>query len=219
MRIVREEIGSGWKMILGDALEILPSLQSNSINAIVTDLPYGNNTAYISYNDTPSNLAKLIELFMPEARRIARVIAITTGIKNMFLYPPPTWVLAWVVPAGIGCSPWGFCCWHPILVYGPDPYLATASGSLPDAVVWSEPSPKLIHPCPKPEKWSQWLINRVTLRGQSVLDCFAGSGTFGVACLRLGRQYTGIEIEERYFDEAVSRLRQEETRVQLPLGL
>ena len=39
-----------------------------------------------------------------------------------------------------------------------------------------------------------------------VLDPFAGSGTTGVACMKLGRKFIGIEIEPRYFDIACRRI-------------
>jgi len=41
---------------------------------------------------------------------------------------------------------------------------------------------------------------------QTVLDPFMGSGTTGVACVKLGRKFVGIEIEERYFDIARRRI-------------
>jgi DNA modification methylase len=40
----------------------------------------------------------------------------------------------------------------------------------------------------------------------TVLDPFMGSGTTGVACVKLGRKFIGIEIEPRYFDIACKRI-------------
>ena len=51
-----------------------------------------------------------------------------------------------------------------------------------------------------------WLVNRVTLLGETVLDPFMGSGTTGVACANLGRKFIGIEIEPKYFDIACKRI-------------
>lgn len=48
----------------------------------------------------------------------------------------------------------------------------------------------------------------VTQIGAVVLDPFMGSGTTGVACVRTGRKFIGIEIEKRYFDIAVRRIRE-----------
>ena len=70
----------------------------------------------------------------------------TPGNLNHRLYPAPTWTMAWFVPAGTGCGPWGFCCWQPILCYGKDPKLAKGKGSHPDAIVHTEAAEKLGHP-------------------------------------------------------------------------
>ena len=62
------------------------------------------------------------------------------------------------------------------------------------------------HPTGKPlEMVSQWVV-RFTNAGQSILDPFMGSGTTGVACAQLGRAFTGIERERRYFDIACERI-------------
>jgi site-specific DNA-methyltransferase (adenine-specific)/modification methylase len=52
----------------------------------------------------------------------------------------------------------------------------------------------------------EWAVNIATLTNQTILDPFMGSGTTGVAAVKLGRRFIGIEIEERYFDIAVRRI-------------
>ncbi len=42
---------------------------------------------------------------------------------------------------------------------------------------------------------------------RTILDPFMGSGTTGVACVKLGRKFIGIEIDEGYFEIAVDRIR------------
>ena len=51
------------------------------------------------------------------------------------------------------------------------------------------------------------IVHRSTLPNELVLDCFMGSGTTGVACVKLGRKFIGIEIDEGYFDIACERIR------------
>jgi DNA modification methylase len=49
---------------------------------------------------------------------------------------------------------------------------------------------------------------------EAVVDPFMGSGTVGVACLRLGRRFIGIESEPKYFEIAVNRIQAEIRRFQ-----
>ena len=198
-----EHLSESVVLYLGDCREILPAI--DGVDAVVTDPPYGIGVEYGSFIDTPENVAGLAATFVPLARRCAERVVITTGTKAMYLYETPTWTMAWVNPAGAGCNPWGFTCWHPILVYGKDPYLATGKGSRQDIIVHNEASETNGHPCPKPVGFMTKLIARVSLSG-TICDPFMGSGTTGVAAVKLGRGFIGIEIEQRYFDISCRRI-------------
>jgi DNA modification methylase len=50
-----------------------------------------------------------------------------------------------------------------------------------------------------------WCLDKVP-DAQTVLDPFMGSGTTGVACAQLGKAFTGIERERKYFDIACERI-------------
>ena len=63
------------------------------------------------------------------------------------------------------------------------------------------------HPTQKPLKLMKWCIEKVP-DAQIILDPFMGSGTTLVAAKQLGRKAVGIEIEERYCEIAVERLKQ-----------
>lgn len=56
------------------------------------------------------------------------------------------------------------------------------------------------HPTLKPTDLIEWLIRLVTRPGQTVLDCFAGSGTTGVAAIQSGREFILIEQDSHYCD-------------------
>ncbi len=66
------------------------------------------------------------------------------------------------------------------------------------------------HPTIKPIALMLALVADFTDPGETILDPFAGSGTTGVAALRLGRRFVGIERDPRYFALACERLRAEE---------
>lgn len=187
----------------GDCCEVLPTL--GKVDAVVADPPYGIGLEYDGYADTVENLRTLVDAFVPLALSIARVVSITPGNLNHYLYPLPTWTLCWFNRAGNGSGPWGFSCWQPILCYGPDPYLAAGMGRRPDYIEWSEGSENNGHPCPKPRKFMQRWIERVSLEGV-VVDPFMGSGTTGAACAHMGRPFIGIERSAKYFDIACEQI-------------
>lgn len=70
------------------------------------------------------------------------------------------------------------------------------------------------HPTEKPILLMQRIIEQDYQKAQIILDPFAGSGTTLIAAKRLGRKAIGIELEEKYCEIVVKRLRQEV----LPLG-
>lgn len=65
---------------------------------------------------------------------------------------------------------------------------------------------KVDHPTQKPLATIVPLLRISTLPDQTVLDPFMGSGTTGVAAVKLGRKFIGIEIEPKYFDIACRRI-------------
>lgn len=63
------------------------------------------------------------------------------------------------------------------------------------------------HPTEKPINLMSDLVRDFTNQGQTILDPFMGSGTTGVACIKLGRKFIGIELDPDYFDIACQRIR------------
>ena len=66
------------------------------------------------------------------------------------------------------------------------------------------------HPTQKPVALLEYLIETYTAPGRTVLDFTMGSGTTLVACQRLGREGTGIEIDPGYFEIACRRVEEAE---------
>jgi site-specific DNA-methyltransferase (adenine-specific) len=62
------------------------------------------------------------------------------------------------------------------------------------------------HPTEKPLSLMRELLGDFTRRNETICDPFMGSGTTGVACVKLGRKFIGIEIDEKYFDIACRRI-------------
>ena len=65
------------------------------------------------------------------------------------------------------------------------------------------------HPTQKPVALMEYLIKTYTNENETVLDFTMGSGTTGVACVNLNRNFIGIEKDENYFKIAEKRISEE----------
>ena len=63
-----------------------------------------------------------------------------------------------------------------------------------------------MHSCEKPINILEKIIKTSSYENDTVLDCFMGSGSTGVACLNTNRYFIGIEKNENYFNIAKERI-------------
>ena len=76
-----------------------------------------------------------------------------------------------------------------------------------DSTIWRIPKEQnKEHPVAFPLELPIRCIRATTDRADTVMDPFCGGGTTGVAAVKLGRKFIGIEIEEKYFDKACRRI-------------
>jgi site-specific DNA-methyltransferase (adenine-specific) len=227
---LRKQIKPYWQskdscvtLYCGDCREILPQLPEGSVDAVVTDPPYGvefagkgskektrNGIGYLTYADTEENIIRVCVPAVKMAISLAKRTCVTPGSRHARKYPQPDGEGVIWYAAGVGFQPWGFTTHQPILYYGKCPYLECGLGARPTGFASHETSPRNGHPCPKPIGVMVWLVNRATTRScELVCDPFMGSGTTGVAAVRLGMRFIGIEIEERYCAIARRRIEAE----------
>lgn len=64
----------------------------------------------------------------------------------------------------------------------------------------------LVHPTEKPIDLMSYLVEMLSTEGNIILDPFMGSGTTGVACVNLNRNFIGIEKDAHYFEIAKQRI-------------
>ena len=192
-------------LYLGDCLEILPTL--GKVDAVVTDPPYGIGAD----RGAGKNAAKW-EAFTGDARwdaappdaetmRIIKDFAplcIIWGGNYFDLPPSPCWLIWDKETAGITTFADAELAWT----------------NLPTAVrmkrhLWSGPYQKVreerFHPTQKPVDVMAWCLERLP-EAASILDPYMGSGTTGVACVRVSKSFVGIEREPRFFDIACRRI-------------
>lgn len=69
---------------------------------------------------------------------------------------------------------------------------------------------KRFHPTQKPTELLEQIIKAYTGEDDTILDCFMGSGSTGVACVNTNRNFIGIELGENYFNIAKKRIEEVE---------
>lgn len=221
-----EHLAEGVTLYLGDNRDILPALERS--DALVTDPPYGQryrvNTFYaggtrenavvqrngkmltvsptvyepIIGDDAPFDPSHLLNL-APE-------ILIFGAHKFADRLPPGGWLVWDKVPTGkIRDQGDGEAAWinrdQPMRIFrllwdG----LCVGEGARHEVTAGQ----KRLHPSQKPEALMLWCMGFI--KGQSVLDPYMGSGSTGVAAVRRGKAFTGIERAEKYFDISCRRV-------------
>jgi DNA modification methylase len=206
-------------LYLGDCRDILASLEGVSVT--VADPPYGvaggwgsglrkasarpsKSDYQAAFTDNREYVETVVILAVSECVSRWERAAVTPGIRHQRLYPEPAHIGSFQYPGSTVMSCWGPVLWQPILYYGRDPHQGRLRpDSRPNCNDIDRETP---HPCPKPLRQWTWLVERASLAGETVLDPFMGSGTTGVACAALGRNFIGIELDERHFATACRRI-------------
>lgn len=199
----RTEIIGDATLILGDCREVLPTLPK--VDAVVTDPPYGLGDKWQGGNAASKGKWKLsdggsemgwdasVSDAIPAAIAAAGEAIIWGG--NYYPLPP---VRGWLVWDKIVRS---FSSGHVEMAWTtlnqPTRAFNYAHGELA--------SEGKYHPTQKPLPLMQWCLGFLPDTA-TILDPFMGSGTTGVAALKLGRKFIGIEIEPKYFDIACRRI-------------
>jgi len=209
---------------LGDCREILPKL--GKVDAVITDPPYGVNLGKCGdrrggkhgknlrgydnaeYDDSYESFVDYIVPRINAALDIAKRSLVWTG-PHIHEQRKPDAIGGVYCPAGTGRTGWGFKQILPVLLYGLSPTVSVGAGATCRTAFESSERPdsdSVGHPVPKPDGWMKWSVRLASLPSETVLDPFMGSGTTGVACMKLGRKFIGIEIEPKYFDIACKRI-------------
>lgn len=203
------------RLICGDCLEVLPTL--GKVDAVVTDPPYGlgeaagknksrTNAAIAKdygdddWDDEPCSPEKIVAM-----RAISEWQIIFGG--NYFELPPAR---CWLVWDKMSTGDFADC--------------EMAWTNLDKAVrrlqhLWNGMIRKdreaRFHPTQKPVGVMQWCLGHLPDGCDLILDPFMGSGTTGVACVRTGHKFIGIEKEPKYFEIAKRRIIDELNRFPL----
>jgi site-specific DNA-methyltransferase (adenine-specific) len=225
-----ERLADGVTLYLGDCREVLPSLPK--VDAVITDPPYEavmqkkwgvlsrnapsshvrhETLGFDAIDDIREEVAAAVKTIcqgwgiffcMAEGVRAWRDAIESTGAKYKRAM---VWIKPDAMPQFNGQGP---SVGHEMLVsawYGPG-YSKWNGGGKPGTFVYVKNTQGAEHPTQKPLPLISELVELFSDRDGVVCDPFMGSGTTGVAAVKLGRRFIGIEIEEKYFSIACKRI-------------
>ena len=207
-------------LYLGDCLEVMKEIPDKSVDAVITDPPYNLGIDYGKFtDDNRLDYAEWCSLWFFQLERICiKTIAISCGVTNWGMWnkiKEPIWTLCWHKPFSVGHGAFGFSNWEPVIIYGTSGKNERQSDYFQATFVKDKSAEG--HPCPKPINWGKNIAKIITKSTDTILDPFMGSGTTGVACVQTGRKFIGIEIEKKYFDIAVKRIKNAQQQIRLPI--
>jgi DNA modification methylase len=207
-----EQIGD-CMLVLGDCREVLPTL--GRVDAVVTDPPYGVDFKYESHDDSPSEYPELMRSVIAEVERIRGngPAVFWQGMLNADRWHewfPKGYRIFAACKGFVQYRPTAIqFSWDPVIFWGDpttEPTVDRKDWHLQSLAPFGIGRARIRHPCPRPFEQVRYIVEAFTSREQTVFDPFMGSGTTGVACIKLGRKFIGIEIEPSYFDIACKRI-------------
>ena len=205
--MIKETTFDNVKLIHGDCMEYLRSLSDNAFDLAVVDPPYskaGGNvgrtggTWAAKYGTSIRNwdIAPSDEYFK-ELFRVSRNQIIWGG--NYFNLPP------------IRC----FLIWRKLSIsenftMAMAEYAWTSfdgNAKVFDCAPQGKNGDPRFHPTQKPIALYAWILHNYAKQGDTILDTHLGSGSSAIAAWELGFEFTGIEIDEEYYNNAVKRFK------------
>ena len=212
------------KIILGDSIKVLPTLEKKSFDLLLSDPPYGmdfksgwNNKEKIQ-NDKIVDTITLFEDVLKESVPLLKddahfylfgninfigdirpIIEKYLNLKNILIWDRK--VIGMGDLKSYGNS-------YDIIYFGYNKVWKNLNGTRDrDLLSYSRIDPaKNIHPTEKPIDILEYLIKKSSNENDKILEPFAGGGSTLLACKNLNRFATGVEIEEEYYNLIKNRI-------------
>jgi len=236
------------KLINGDCFQELKSLEQNSIDCVICDPPYNIDYADWDSSFNITGAVELLVPLLKENANIIIFQGWSNVVDTKMILDKHFQIQNWIIwdrIKGRGSQHNLMSTREDILWYsnGPEPTfnkvysntpkkttgrmglkngqvnrsLTNVWYDLPPVIPWSKE--KTSHPTQKPLELMERCIKLWSNPGDTVLDFTMGSGTTGVACLNLARNFIGIEIDKEYFNLARERILGKRSNINLIKGL
>lgn len=215
----------------GSCLSILPQLEDNIADLILSDPPFGigadtggfrqRTVHHHNYEDTPENARNIAQSIILDGFRIAKPMANLFLFCDIDLFPVLRemagrvgWVpfrtpIIWQKSLSEGMAPWqgkGFRRTYEMIFWATKGQRGLISSPVDIQTVPRVPKGERVHAAQKPVDLLKRLIECSTLPGDFVLDPCCGSGSTLVAAKQLGRIGLGIEFDETFFNTAMANV-------------
>lgn len=217
----------------GDCLELMKNIPDGSIDLILTDPPYAiefqsnyRKRKYKKINNDES--LSWLEGFVSEAYRIMK--------DNTAIYCFCSWhnvdifkqvfekyfklkkIVVWQKNnTSMGDLKGSYAPKHEFVLFAHKGRRLLNGFRHPD-IIQAKRTGNKYHPTEKPVDLLEIFISESSNIGETVLDCFMGSGSTGVACVNTGRNFIGMELDKQYFDIAVQRIAEAQKAVCSDVG-
>lgn len=217
-----EQIGAA-TLYLGDCRDVLPTL--GKVDAVVTDPPYGIALNTDNRRFSGGNVASVAKRGDNIGSANGEpIIGDAEPFDPTFLLTLPGDKIIWgwnnypdKLPRG-ACLIWlkrNDAAFGSFLSDAELAWMSKGHGvyckrDLSNAAIANERA----HPTQKPVSLMEWCLGFVR-KAQTILDPFMGSGTTGVAAVKMGRKFIGIERDQKYFDIACRRIEDAQRQGQL----
>ena len=235
---------SQYELHHGDCLDILPTLEAGSVDAVITDPPYGITAckwdAVIPFEPMWVNISRVAT-----SRRVVTCLFSQQPFTSMVVSSRLGWYRSeWIweknqATGHLNAKVHQLKAHENIIVFSEEAggvyrpqktnghvvkktirrrmsshYGSQRSSSYcsseryPRSVLRFDTvaNTQFVHPTQKPVALMEYLIKTYTSQGDTVLDFTMGSGTTGVAAMRTGRKFIGIELDPEYFAIAQNRI-------------
>jgi DNA modification methylase len=201
-----------YQLHLGDCLEYMKSMPDKSVDAVITDPPYGVGIAEWDNEIPPVKFIQeclrvssgLVLLFGAAPARLQREILSTYPTPDRVLIWSPKFTLSHTGSNGMSYR------YHPIYLWNM-PYKSKLVWDVLDNP--TECGNWWKHNCTKPISLMRELVGMCDYT--TIFDPFMGSGTTGVAAIQLGRNFIGCEIDPTYYAIAEKRIKEATLQPQL----
>lgn len=209
-----------WRMQRGDCMSFMKGMDSSSIDVIITDPPYDAKT-HEGVRTTNGEVVQLgfealscmahVREMLRVAKRWVVAFCALEQLGDYKLFAGDAWVRGgfWDrvngMPQISGDRP-GQPGEGIAIMYAGKGRMQWNGGGSPALWRWPRAT-EGHHPTEKPVALMELLVRAFTNYGETILDPFAGSGSTGVAAVRLGRNFVGCEMLQKHHQTAIRRLK------------